>query len=189
MVAPLIRRNKLLIQCPYCLRTELKTSLLTFKADRSEDAGSLACLCSLLRFDCPAKLFNQVWNHKKSVVLHCPQTKLLLIAARGFRSVGTGGRAQPCESAVAGWATALLLCRRAKSCVEWTWEKRCLQAQRTRKLKNIWNLCGLCGKTLTMWLLSKLSKLTLWTALSGTLCVCVCLCACVCIKEYKRVQE
>lgn len=80
-VAPLIRHDKLLIQCVYCLQTEPKTAPLTFKADGSEDAGSLACLCSLLRFDCPAKLFNRVWNHQKAVVLHCPQTELLLMAA------------------------------------------------------------------------------------------------------------
>lgn len=60
MVAHLIRRDKLLIQCMYCLQTEPKTGPLTFKADGSEDAGSLPCLRSLLRFDCRAKLFNRV---------------------------------------------------------------------------------------------------------------------------------
>lgn len=134
MVAPLIRHNKLLIQCVYCLQTEPKTGPLTFKADGSEDAGSLACLCSLLRFDCPAKLFNRVWNHKKAVVLHCPQTELLLMTARGFCYLGTGGRAQPCESAAAWWPIASLLCQRAKSRVRQTWERRGLQAQCTRKL-------------------------------------------------------
>lgn len=55
IMAPLIRRDKLLIQCVYCLQTEPKTGPLTFKADGSEDAGSLAFLCPLLCFDCPAK--------------------------------------------------------------------------------------------------------------------------------------
>lgn len=153
MVAPLIRHDKLLIQCVYCLQTEPETGPLTFKADGSEDAGSLACLCSLLRFDCPAKLFNRVWNHKKAVVLHCPQTELLLMAVRGFCYLGPGGRAQPCESAVVWWPKASPQCRRAKSHVGPTWGRRGLEAQHTRKLCNIWNLCGLCGKTLTMWLL------------------------------------
>lgn len=172
MVVPLIRRDKLLIQCVYCLQTEPKTSPLTFKADGSEDAGSLVCLCSLLRFDCPAKLFNRLWNHKKAVVLHCPQTELLLMAACRFCYLGPGGRAQPCESAAAWWPKASLYCAGEQSHMLGKLERGEAWRPNTHaKLWNIWNLCGLCGKTLTMWLLYL--RWPCEQACPG-LCVCVC---------------
>lgn len=78
----LISRDKLEVQCRYCFQTETQTSPagpLTFKAGEpgsGEDAGSLLCLCLLLLFDYWAKLFNQVWNHKKATVLTAPGQRL-----------------------------------------------------------------------------------------------------------------
>lgn len=88
--AQLISRDKLEVQCRYCFQTETQTGPagpLTFKAgeaESGEDAGSLLCLCLLLLFDCWAKLFNQVWNHKKAAVLHCPRTESLLTEGCAF---------------------------------------------------------------------------------------------------------
>lgn len=79
------------VQCRYCFQAETQTSpagpLYIFKtseAARREDAGSLLCLLLLLLFDYWAKLFNQLWNHKKAAVLHCSGTEPLLAVCCGF---------------------------------------------------------------------------------------------------------
>lgn len=119
--AQLISRDKLEVQCRYCFQTETQTGPagpLTFKAgeaESGEDAGSLLCLCLLLLFDCWAKLFNQVWNHKKAAVLHCPRTESLLTEGCAFFCYpGTGGSAQLCKSPVAWLPAASLPCRRTQ---------------------------------------------------------------------------
>lgn len=140
----LISHEKLEVQCRYCFQTETQTAPagpLTFKAaepESREDAGSLLCLCLLLLFDYWAKLFNQVWNHKKAAVLHCPGTEPLLTEGCFFRYLGTGGSAQLCKSPVA-WS---LLCKRdtvfGVSCATCStnsrMEMRGPQAQRRRRL-------------------------------------------------------
>lgn len=88
------------------------------RAVSREDAGSLLCLLLLLLFDYWAKLFNQVWNHKKAAVLHCPRTEPLLPACCGLCYLGTGGCAQLCKSPLEWLPTALLQCRRTQ-CVVW----------------------------------------------------------------------
>lgn len=112
--AQLISRDKLEVQCRYCFQTETQTGPagpLTFKAGEPERMQEVClCLCLLLLFDYWAKLFNQVWNHKKAALLHCPGTEPVLTEGCVFCYQGTGGSAQLCKSPVAWSPAALLLC-------------------------------------------------------------------------------
>lgn len=155
--------SKLEAQCRYCLNPSdngapLLLRPLTFKADEPESgekAGSLFCLHSIWLFDYWAKLFNQVWNHKKAAVLHCPGTEA------PFFNRG------PCVFFLSGCRWKGKLPSGSAQC-----GPECCSGERTRHFgakpghvlgqeekgsgprtgadflppRNIWNLCGFCGK-------------------------------------------
>lgn len=194
-------RDKLEVQCRYCFQTETKTGPagpFTLKADEPEsreDAGSLVCLCSLLLFDYWAKLFNQVWNHKKAAVLHCPRTEpLFWTVGCVFCCLGTGGRAQLCNSPVAWLLAALLPCRRTQ-CLVWalprawpTWGPWAQQRHRLfaslQHLESVWFMWE-------KWEASDRANVVTVSKPTLRKCSCLgnCVCVCVCVQDHWGTTE